>query len=270
LFRAIVSTKSSEPLEVSLPKPFHLPGWQPADMTGDPSQGVLVLDTTGGISRIRNDAQGPHQEVLFHVPAAYATSSIAAGEGFVVVTSNSRAHCTLFRFTIANRSIDQKTLAQSGTCVGVAVAGSSINVVFIDSKEIGHWDKWDSPSSKRYTIQGATTPATLLFDKQDQRFLVGDRDGQLYAVPLDGGHSSKLTSGAGWIASLAANSNHILMASGKKILMILRSDNHGENPPPALRSLTGGSISGVAFDSAGNLWYSDYTNGSVSGPLTFR
>jgi hypothetical protein len=55
-----------------------------------------------------------------------------------------------------------------------------------------------------------------------------------------------------------------------KSVMISRFDNHRENPPPPLHSLTGGVIAGVTFDAVGNLWYADFTKGSVSGPLLFK
>ncbi|HMD70186.1 MAG TPA: carboxypeptidase-like regulatory domain-containing protein [Bryobacteraceae bacterium] len=270
LFRAIVSTKSGEPMDISLPQPFHLSGWHPADLAADPAQGVLVVDTGGGVWRIRNDAQGPHRDVLFQIPLGFSISSITAGEGVVFVTTNPATGCTVFRFTIANRSTDRKVLSLSETCSGIAVAGSAIYVAFSQSKEVRRWDNWDSTQPKGFGVNNDAALGSLLFDKQGQRLLVADRDGRLYAMPLAGGKATQLTSGAGWIASLAADSNHILMASGKKIVMIARSDNHGEKDPPALTSLTGGTLAGLAFDSAGNLWYADYSNGTVSGPLIFR
>jgi hypothetical protein len=136
------------------------------------------------------------------------------------VTSNSGEGCALFRFTIATRSTDQKVLDPSETCAGIAVIENSIDVVLVKSKNIEHLDTWGSTSSKRFSIEPAGSPGPLLFDKQAQRFLVGDTDGHVYAIPVGGGRAAQLTSGAGWIAELAANSNHILIASGKKILMI--------------------------------------------------
>ena len=144
LFRSIVSTKTGVPLTINLQKPFQLADWHPADMTADPAQGVLVVDRTGGVSRIRGDTQGPHQDVLFRIPSSYAVSSLAADGGIVVVTTNSAIGCTLFRFTVASGTTDQKVLSPGNTCSGIALLGASMNVVFSKQREVRHWDDWNS------------------------------------------------------------------------------------------------------------------------------
>jgi len=270
LFRSIVSTKTGVPLTINLQKPFQLADWHPADMTADPAQGVLVVDRTGGVSRIRGDTQGPHQDVLFRIPSSYAVSSLAADGGIVVVTTNSAIGCTLFRFTVASGTTDQKVLSPGNTCSGIALLGASMNVVFSKQREVRHWDDWNSSGRVLAGLGSGAALGALIFDRQGSRLLAADTDGHVYAVPLAGGKTAQLTSGAGWIGSLAAGPNHILMASGKKILMISRADNRGENPPSVLQSLTGGTIAGIAFDAAGNFWYADYDHGEVTGPLILK
>jgi hypothetical protein len=76
-----------------------------------------------------------------------------------------------------------------------------------------------------------------------------------------------LASNLGTVQSIATSRYHILVASGKKVLFLARSDNRGENPPAGLQSLTGGHIVGVAVDATDRLWFADYDNKLVAGPF---
>jgi DNA-binding beta-propeller fold protein YncE len=264
-----VSTKTKGALNISLMKPFHLPDWHPVDIAPDPVAGVLVLEIGGGVSRIRSDQSGHHQESLFSVPLSYMVVSIAADIGAIYVTSNSQLGCTVFKFTIATRSVSRKIISTTNSCHGIATGGGSIYVVLTESKQIAYSDNWNSPFSRTFDLRPSSSPEPLVFDNAGQRLLVGDTTGKIYAVSVPSGKITLVNSEVGWAASIAATMNHILVASKTKIISIARADNRIENPPP-LRSLTGGIIAGVVSDASGNIWYADYDNGSVVGPLVVK
>ena len=94
----------------------------------------------------------------------------------------------------------------------------------------------------------------------------------MHAVsPFQNGKVTLVRSGIGQrITSIAPTADHIVIASGKRIAMIRRSDNHSEKVPPALETMTGGAITGVAADVSGNLWYADMSKGIVAGPLVIE
>jgi hypothetical protein len=54
------------------------------------------------------------------------------------------------------------------------------------------------------------------------RLLIGNSVGKIYAISLPSHTTELITNGTGQAVSLAANVNHILVASGKKILSVAR------------------------------------------------
>jgi Carboxypeptidase regulatory-like domain len=267
LFRSIVSTTSGTPVDISLPSPFHMSGWNPSDLTPDPATGVLVADKAGQISRIQSGNSGPSRAVVFSVPPAFRINSIAAGLQAILATANSVVGCGIFRFVVTTRALENRVISTAGPCSGVAVNGDDVYVAFANGAELWHWSDWNSNSPGRIQVPSSGI-TSLAMDRRGGRILFGDRTGHVYALSLPNGMSTLLTSNAGWVASLTANANHIFIASGNKILLISRSTNQGENPPPVLQKLTGGAISGVAVDAQDRLWYSDVDKGIVTGPLS--
>ena len=112
---------------------FHLPGWFPVDITADPVKGVLVVERLGQISRVYNDESGFHQDVLFTIALPEIAQSITAGGDFAYVTANSRLGCTVYRFTFSTKIVSRKTLSPNAACDGIALAGSTIFVVFANT-----------------------------------------------------------------------------------------------------------------------------------------
>ena len=93
--------------------------------------------------------------------------------------------------------------------------------------------------------------------------------GKAYSITPPNGAKQALNSNLGAVASIAASRLHIVLASGKKVLFLSRSDGHGENPPASL-ILTGGHIVGVTVDEADKLWFADYDNQLVEGPFSLN
>jgi hypothetical protein len=108
----------------------------------------------------------------------------------------------------------------------------------------------------------------MTFDEIGHRLIVGDdTSGQAYAVSIPDGKEELLSGNVGAVQSIATSRFHTLLASGKKVLFLARSDNQGENPPHDWPSLPGGNIVGVAVDSSDKLWIADYDKKLVEGPL---
>jgi hypothetical protein len=179
-------------------------------------------------------------------------------------------------------------------CEGIAAVGRALFVILAKTKQLDLWENWDSDSPRVESLQQLQHPGFLVFDKVSQRLLLSESpvslradmnspeasdlkhqmpitDFRVHAVSVQDGKVTLVTSGIGQrITSIAPGADHIFIASGKRISMIRRSDNHSEKVSPALETMTGGAISGVASDVSGNLWYSDLSKGAIAGPLTIE
>jgi len=140
-------------------------------------------------------------------------------------------------------------------------------VTLPDRKEILYFDSWDASSTHSWPLTGDGSPGFLTFDPIGQRLIVADDRGTAFAISIPDGKRQELASNLGAVQSIATSQFHILVASGTKVLFLARSDNHGENPPADLQTLTGGHIVGVAVDAADKLWFADYDKKVVEGPF---
>ena len=265
LYQKVVSTQDPQPLEITLV--FTKKGWQPIDMTLDSNSGVFVLDRSGTVSKLIGDQPGAGIDKLFQLPGAYRGVSVAASGQWVYVAANSAVGCSVFRYALSNKAITQRSLELKKSCVGIATDGTTIYVTLPQANEIRYLSSWDSSSYRSWGVNGANGLGPITFDRIGNRLIVADHDGNAFAVSMSTGAQQLLASNLGWINSLATSRQHILVASGKKVLSLARSDNRGENPPLSLQSLTGGYILGVVVDDGDRVWFADYDKDLVQGPL---
>lgn len=272
LFRAIVPSGPQSPLNISLPTPIRKTGsWVPVDLASGAGSAVFVLDRDNAVSKITVDSKGSHLESVFVLPKSHDLSSIAVSQQSVLVTGNNAAGCTIFRYSIATKSLSSKLISGQGSCAGIATDDSVVYVVFTDRKEIKIWKSWNAGSSAAWTFSDMRTPGPLFLDGSGHQLLLADTStGTLYSVSAIDGKAKMLANKIGWASALAANSKHIAIASGKKILFVSRTGYRGEDPPINLRSLTGGTIVGLAIDGTGRLWFADYDKHLVQGPLSIN
>jgi hypothetical protein len=202
--------------------------------------------------------------------------------------------CRIFRYTFATQEVAHKSVSPGSGCDGIAVAGHTLFVLLAKTKQLELWENRDSESPRAVSLEQLQRSGFLVFDKVGQRLLLTDSpmslsagmkspeasnlthqmpisDFRVYAVSVLNGKVTMVTSGIGQrITSIAPHANQIFIASGKRVSLIRRSDNHGEKPPPALEIMTGGEISGVASDASGNIWYADMDKGTIAGPLAIE
>ncbi len=117
------------------------------------------------------------------------------------------------------------------------------------------------------SVNHAEDLGPITFDPIGKRLIAADHSGKSYAISTTDGSNKLLAADLGWVSSVAASQQHILVASGKKVLSLARSDNHRENPPSGLQSLTGGHIVGIAVDASDSSWFADYDQELVQGPI---
>ena len=252
----------------SAPTKFQSQGWQPGDLTSNPSSGMFALDTAGGVSRLVADQPGsPRIERLFKLRGNESGYALAATADAVFVASFNKLGCTVFRYSLASRTVSQRLVAVHERCVGITTDGSAFYVTFPARNEIRFWDSWEASSPHIWPLSGVDSPGCVAFDVLDHRLIVADASGNAYAISIPDGTKQLLASNLGMVQSIATSRFHILVASGKKVLFLARSDNRGENPPAGLQSLTGGHIVGVAVDAADRLWFADLDNKLVAGPF---
>jgi hypothetical protein len=272
LFRAIVSSRTQSPLTINLPTPIRkTKSWLPVDLTSDVESGIFVLDRDNRVSKITVDSIGSHLESVLVLPQGYDLSAITASQQSVLVTGNNNLGCTIFRYSLATKLLTSKLISGRGSCSGLAIDGEVVYVVFTDKKVVNYWKSWDAGLYKTWSFVEMQAPGPLVLDRIGHQLLLADTlTGKLYSVSITDGRSKMLADKIGWANALAADSKHIAIASGKKILFISRTDYRGEDPPANLQSLTGGHIVGLAIDGAGRLWFADYDRHLVQGPLSIN
>ncbi|HWZ45904.1 MAG TPA: hypothetical protein VNW97_20700 [Candidatus Saccharimonadales bacterium] len=275
LYQKIVSTQDTQPLEIALnaiqesSQPslvFKKKGWRPGDMTSDPSSGVFVLDSSGGVSKLSSDEQIIRIEPLFRLNTNYEGSAVTASAQSVYVVANSTLGCLVLRYSLSDKAMSERLLGVKETCTGIATDGTTIYVTLPQKNEIRYLRSWNS-SYRSWSVNGADALGPIVFDHVGNRLIVADHSGRAYAISTADGTKELLASNLGWVNSIAASRQHILVASGSKVLSLTRSDNRGENPPMSLRSLTGGHIVGVAVDAGDRAWFADYDKEVVQGFL---
>jgi len=241
--------------------------WQPGDLAAGASSGLFVLATDGGVFRLNVEKQGPPRlDKLFRVSSAYTAYAVAASADSVFVAASSKLGCTVFKYGLSSKSLAQRLVVPNGRCVGIATDGSALYLTFPDQKEIRYLQNWDA-SSRSWPFADGDAPGYITFDDVGHRLIVADASGKAYSVSTADGSKQLMASNLGSVASIATSRFHILVASGKKVLFLARSDGHGENPPAGLQVLTGGHIVGVAVDASDRLWFADYDKKIVEGPF---
>jgi hypothetical protein len=243
-------------------------GWRPVDLTFHPAAGLFVLDDDGAVSRVRIDQQGIHLETLFRLKGADRAAALAANSESIFTSSNNSIGCTVYQFSLASRKISQRLIPVGrGGCAGIAADGNAVYLVLPGTKGIRYWSNWDSSSSKSWSFNQIDLGAVLTLDRSGRRLLYAGTSGTAYAISIPEGKILPLVSDVGVVHSIATDPNHILLASGKKVLFYSRTDNHGENPPSNMQSLSDGLISGVAVDTTDSAWIADFDNGLIRGPF---
>jgi len=252
----------------SAPTKFQSRGWQPGDLTSNSNSGLFALDSSGGVSRlVSNPAGSPRIEKLFKVKGSESGYALAAGGDAVFVVSFSKLGCMVYKYSLASKSVSQRLVAVHERCVGIATDGNAFYVTIPARNEIRYWDSWDSTSAHSWPLSEVNAPGFVTFDALGHRLIVADADGNAHSISIPDGKKQLLAPNLGAIQSIATSRFHIVVASGKKVLFLSRFDNRGEDPPAGLKSLTGGHIVGVAVDAADRLWFADYDNKLVAGPL---
>ncbi len=242
--------------------------WRPSDLFFGASVGLVALGGNGEVSQlVGGGPNGAQIQVLFRVPGAFQASVVTGSQDAVFVGANSPLGCTVFRYTLADKKIGQKIMGIHQHCAGIATDGNAIYLSMPDQREIARWKTWDDTSPQNWSLPDMDQPGPMVFDQIGQRLIVSGSSGKAYAVYVTDGRQQLLNSNLGAVTSISTSKLHIVFGSGKKVLFLARSDNHGENPPANLR-LTGGAIVGVAVDSSDNLWFADYDNRVVEGPFS--
>jgi hypothetical protein len=272
LYQKAVSTEDPQPLEIDLnaPRVFKQRDWRPGDMTADPTSGVFVLDSKGGVSRVYADQQSTHIDTLFRLKAAYQGYAVSASAESVYVAANSPLGCVIVKYTLANKAVAEKLPEARQQCAGIATNGTAIYVTMPQRNEIWVLESWEASSYRRWSVSGSQTLGSIVFDHFGNRLIVADHSGNAYGVSISDGASQSLASDLGWVNAIAAAEKHILVATGTKILSLARADNRGELPPPSLQSLTGGHIVGVAVDANDKAWFADWDKQLVEGALALN
>jgi hypothetical protein len=244
-------------------------GWQPSDLASNETSGLFALDSSGGVSKLESAQPGSGAIVkLFQIGHSESGYALAASADSVYVAVGSKLGCIVYRYGLATKAIARRLLAVNERCVGIATDGTALYLTMPEKKEIRYWDNWDASGWHSWSLDKLGAPGYLGFDRAGHRLIVADDvSDAAYAISIPDGRTQLLSGNLGFVQSIAVSRFHILFASGKKVLFIARSDNHGENPPMGWPLLPDGHLVGAAVDSSQKLWLADYDNKIVVGPF---
>jgi hypothetical protein len=248
-------------------------GWRPIELSYNAKLGIFALGFYGDVSKIYFDSAGSHSLEIFKLPGLYQPVSMASDENAVYVAARSSATCTLWKYVVATKELAQKAVVGLKACSAVASDGIGLYVAgeLRGNTSLLHWSAWDAPTQDDHSWPDLTVIGTLHFDQSGNRLLIGDSSaGLLHSVAIPSFQKVQLASNLGWINSITSDDLRILVASGKKILLLNSKTGAGQNPPASLRGLHGGHLSGVILDLAGSAWVSDYDRDSITGPIPFN
>jgi hypothetical protein len=244
-------------------------GWQPSDLASNQTSGLFALDSSGGVSKLEPAQPGSGAiEKLFQISRNESGYELAASADSVFVAVGLKRGCKVYRYSLATKTATSRVLAVNERCVGIATDGTAVYVTMPEQKEIRYWDTWDASGWHSWPLGELGAPGYLGFDRDGHRLIVADSlSGAAFSVSIPEGRTQRISGNLGFVQSIAVSRFHILFASGKKVLFISRSDNHGENPPAGWPPLPDGNLVGAAVDSSQKLWVADYDNKMVTGPF---
>jgi hypothetical protein len=261
----------SRDLQRSQASPLELKqkDWYPVDLTFNPTAGLFALDRDGGVAKVSVDQGSIHLQALFRLPRTSRASALTSNQDSIFVSTSNPTGCTVYQYSLASKKTTTRIVGQH-LCDGIATDGKGIFVAFPKDGEIRYWPTWGAPTFQSFDLpesSEATHYCVLHYDPFGQRLLFAGASGRSYALPLPAGKWSDFASQVGYVHSIDADSNHVLFASGSKVLFYARVGNTGENPPVGMRSLKIGTIYGVAVDSSDSVWIVDHDNSLIRGPF---
>lgn len=251
------------------PTVYQGKSWRPIDLSSDPSAGVVVLDEAGIVSKLVNDTNGIHLSALFKIGLARKAGWVAVNSDFVFVSTDSPIGCSIFRYSLATKSVDQKTVSAkaaddaSGRCAGVAINGNMLYTLLPGNKEIRYWGSWDSDNYHSVQTKDVEGVTSLIFDGIGQRLLLTDGSGTIYSAQFSSqdkrlGKVTRLATKTGATGNaIVAMPDRIFLAAGKKIVALTRGDSHKEDAASIVQYTPNGHIVGLAVDSSNMLWIAD-------------
>lgn len=242
-------------------------GWHPLDLTFDPSTGLFVLDDDGSVSKVNIDQRGIHLKTLFRLEGSYQPTAVTANAQSIFVSSISALGCTVFQYSFSSGRSTRHLVATHQGCNGIATDGSAVYLLVPESNEVRYWRSWGSSSPEYWSFSQIQGGGALAFDHNGGQLIFANLPGTAYTISVSEHKIQQLAANVGTVNSIATNSDHILLASGKKVLFYARVDHQGENPPGAMHALLGGRITGVAVDTTQSVWITDIDNGVIQGPF---
>lgn len=251
-----------------VPAKYQQEGWRPIHLAFDPSAGMFVLDSDGVVSKVTIDQSGIHLKPVLRLPLANTPISLAVNTEALFVSSNNRLGCHVHRYSFSTRATAQRLAVPNEPCGSIASdGGNTIYLLLPVRKQVWRLQQWNSSFQSCWSFRDSERMGVLAFDRVASQLIFASESGSAYTISFAERKMHELTNRAGVVRSIATDRNHILMASGGKVLFYGRSSKAGVNPPDSMHVLGGGRISGVAIDTAHGAWISNMDHGFIQGPL---
>ena len=251
---------------------FHKSGWFPVDLAFDPVAGLFVLDRDGGVGQVIYAINGIQVQPLFHLPHlpfAAQETAVTAKQDAVYVSTASATACTVYEYSLISKALKPTFVGQS-QCDGIATDGTGIYLALPGVEEVRHWAHWgDRTYQTLGTPERAGTPryCVLHYDATARRLVWAGASGNSYQLSTSDWKWSYLDANVGYVHAIDSDWNHVLFASGKRVLFYDRKSNKGVDPAPSLKIPSSGTIYGLAVDTSESAWIADHDNSTIRGPF---
>jgi hypothetical protein len=252
------------------PQSTTIKDWHPNDLAYSSDFGLLVVDTSGKVTRIFQNGQSLSTGTLFSVPVRSGPRAIASGGGKVFVTGSNGLGCVVFEWDRKSKHVaSHSTNTTSGPCSGLASDGQSVAVAFGRTSELGYFSdlNWKQHSKN---IAGLSGGITIILAADGKQGLAGDENGKINQFKFGEDGSAQVVTVADQVNSLALSNKYLLVASNTHLLCYSRQDFKLLNTPSCLDATLGGQIAGVRVDNQDRAWILLPAKNSLIGPITLK
>ncbi len=242
--------------------------WKPIDEAFDASTGLVVLDRYGRVTRVSQTPAGKNGDVLFELPQGFSPNVIGAGTGSIFVLATNKIGCTVFKYTLASKSLSNRLVGMGNEiCTGIAADGPSVYIAFANVHRIKYWEDWQSGNEVNIEVDFSQYGGLLAVDRSSHKALLGDGTGNLFLIDPVKRNGVKVASFGNQPNGIGISSQYVIVVAGSKVISLSRSDLQKGKTPGALAKMPSGRFVGIAIDAGDKAWILDSQHDLLRGPL---
>jgi hypothetical protein len=243
--------------------------WRPIDMTFSRRSGVLVLDAYSRVTKVSQQGQSLHGEVLFRLTNAYRPVGIAADNDSIFISASNEIGCNLLRYDVGTHQVTKEVIFTGNRhCEAIGSLQGHVLIARPELGEVHYWDFGQNKAVKKIDVHNLSGQCSFA-RVDDDHFLLTDGDGKLFKGSIADAKVSLVQSGLGPVNALVSSKGAIFVASGSRLSMLSSPDFKSLSSTTRINGAQTSRLTGMAIDDAGMIWISDSSHDEVIGPISF-